>query len=206
MCMLIDHICVAFFSDVFFAGIIRDTIGRMAFPLFAFMLCDGFFHTKSKKNYLLNLFIFALISEVPYDLMFSGRIINIYDQNTIFTLFLSLLMLVIIDRFEGRLYIQLLLAAVFCAIGYFSHIDYSFYGIASIAIIYFFKFIPPHLACGFSCLPLLVGYKASGAFLACIPLFFYNKLPGKKSPAIKYGFYLFYPVHLIIILLIRYLL
>ena len=98
--MLVDHAAVVFFvasrevgrpllsADLY---IVLRCIGRLAFPLYAFLLAEGFFHTRSVEKYLLRLFLFGVMSEIPFDLAFRGVWLEGTYQNVYFTLALGLL-------------------------------------------------------------------------------------------------------------------
>ena len=84
---------------------ILRVIGRLAFPLFCFLLCEGFRKTKHLKRYIFNLFLFGLIAEVPFDLAFNGgNLIYLYGQNVFFTLLIGLLVLCGIRFFSEKEY------------------------------------------------------------------------------------------------------
>ena len=122
--MIIDHIGAVFFPDV----IIYRIIGRISFPLFAYQLTIGFKHTSNVNKYLLRLWIFALISQVPFTLLFDTTNLNIF-----FTLFLALFLLKMIDKKEY--------AWIF-PIGIISeliNVDYGMYGILLILLFYLFE-------------------------------------------------------------------
>ncbi len=95
--MLSDHM----WSTILPTQVWMTCIGRIAFPIFAFMLVEGYFHTRSFKKYLLRMLIFALISEIPFNLMMGG-IINPFDQNVMWTFLLALLGMKLMDKIKGR--------------------------------------------------------------------------------------------------------
>ena len=182
---------------------IIDRIGDLAFPLFCFMLIEGFQHTRSVKKYLTRLLIFALISEVPFDLTFYGELIHAAHQNTLFTLFIGLLVVSIINSLflaDNLNYIlrSLLMATVIgcgCLAARMLNVDYSFYGIVTIVILYFLRFDRRLQLFGGA---MSFTYKLS-AIPAFLILLMYNQKRGLK---LKYIFYAFYPLHLLIIYLI----
>lgn len=202
-CMLVDHVCGILFHTSYTAYLIRYSIGRLAFPLFAFMLCEGFFHTRNKSKYLLNLLITAVVSECFYDLGFDGQLFYPGKQNTIFTLLLSLIMLMIMEQFRDKFFIQIIIAAAFSAAAHYLRVDYGLWGVAAVAIYYFMYFAPYYISGFCACIPIICGFQTYSVLLVSIPLAFYNGKQGTKNNLIKYGFYLFYPVHLIVLVLIK---
>ena len=201
--MLIDHICYVFFEGSAAASIVRLTIGRVAFPLFAFMIVRGFIYTRSRLKYARNKLITALASELIYDSLFYRRLFYWQNQNIIFLLLLGLVMLCILEKLDRRLPVQLLVTAGFGAAAYFLKLDYSFWGILVIAVFYFTRNMPFYQSGLIACFPLAAGYGTIGAFLSVIPLYAYKETRGRFRTAGKYAFYLFYPVHLAVLLLIR---
>ena len=99
--------------------IMRRGIGRLAFPIYCFLLIEGFERTHSRAKYAFRLFLFALISEVPFDLAFHGQRVYLYYQNVFFTLLLGLLMMWAMKELEERVPIPVLrwagMGAVFLA-------------------------------------------------------------------------------------------
>lgn len=211
--MLIDHIGAAvvypliFESRYFefhrsFAGFSSEElleiyqwmrrIGRLAFPIYCFLLAEGYFHTKSPKKMAFRLFLFALVSEIPFDLAFQRIWFYPGHQNVFFTLGLGFLAVWGHDHFkkkspESPKGLLALLAAMGAA--HLLHTDYSWFGVGLIFIFYFWRERPLQcsLAAFFACL-----WQAA-ALLALIPIRLYN---GKRGSRIKYAFYLFYPLHL----------
>lgn len=70
-------------------------IGRISFVLFCYLAVESFMHTRSRRNYLLRLGGFAIVSEIPFDLAFSGKIIDRNSQNVFFTLFIGIFVLIV---------------------------------------------------------------------------------------------------------------
>lgn len=232
--MLIDHLTAVLVFPAFGAfswstGLyeVGRGIGRLAFPIFCFLLAEGFYYTRDRKKYLIRLLIFAAISEIPFDLAFSATVFDRYSQNVFFTLFLgglavSLLEYIEGDRGRGReaalprpknvfLRFIAILAVVFaCAIAAeFLNTDYSSAGVATIIIMYVLaerkKAADPvevkkanlfAFAVGVFVLGLTCGKSEYWAFADLIPLYFYN---GTRGRQMRYFFYAFYPVHLLII-------
>ena len=197
--MLADHLCLILFPDAAFTPYIRETIGRIAFPLFAYLICEGFIHTRSRTRYFITVAILAVVSEPLYDMAFSGVWLEFNNQNTVFTLLFGLFMIMLMDKFSMNYSVQIMLIAIFGTAAYFIRIDYSFWGIICIGAYYVMKKMPPCLAAGVAVTSLTVGYNSFGAYLALIPLFFYDKSRGTMPPALKYAFYVFYPAHLAVL-------
>ena len=129
--MFIDHVgYVIFNSSSWF-----NYIGRLSFPIFAFQISEGFVHTKNVKNYLLRLFIFAVLSQIPF-MCFLSLITNDFHLNVIFTLILGLLSIIVYNKNK------LLGIFVTIILGIFANItncDYGFYGVAITFLFYAFR-------------------------------------------------------------------
>lgn len=192
--MTIDHAgAVLFPSEYWFR-----CLGRISFPIFCFLIVEGFFHTRNLNRYLLRLGIFAFISEVPFDLAFSGRCLNLEHQNVFFTLFLSVIMLAALDRCREwpEKVVVLLIAMWLAVVGRF---DYSYRGLLLVFVFFVFR--------QYRCVSIVMGalwnflYQGTVqkyGMLAMIPIALYNGEPGKRM---KYFFYVFYPLHLTILYL-----
>lgn len=182
--------------------------GRLGFPIFCFLLVEGFYKTHDIKKYVLRLGLFALISEVPFDLCFNGSILEFHYQNVYFTLLLGLLTMIAFDRIDKKEWVaedmlnnvvKMLLSAAALVVGAgIAHVmktDYAAKGVLCIMVLYVFgKSKPLQIAAG--CVAFLWEVTAPLAF---IPIGFYN---GKRGLKIKYFFYAFYPVHLFLIWLV----
>lgn len=194
-------------------------IGRIAFVLFAFMASEGFGHTHSKEKYLLRLGVFALISEIPFDLAINGVFLETGGQNVYFTLFLGVLALYLTDKFRGRLVLQIFSVLLCCAAAVFLMTDYMLMGVLLIVTFYLFrksfrlKFLAGSIVIYFGTVALyIVTYWGMGfpirlyfegavlemfGLLAFIPIYFYSGEKGKQLP--KACYYLFYPLHLLLL-------
>ena len=160
--------------------IFRD-IGRAAFPIFCFLLLEGFRHTRSRFLYGRNLLLFALLSEIPWNLMFTNTL-RYERQNVFFTLFLGYL--------------------AFCAIEYFQTRP-SMRGYIFLLIMFYMRNDKPGQAILGSCW-LYYEWRASFAFLS---INLYNGKRGFiRGKSAKYFFYWFYPVHIIGLVILRQLL
>lgn len=183
-------------------------IGRLGFPIFCFLLVEGFQRTRDVRKYALRLGAFALVSEIPFDLCFSGKVLETGYQNVFFTLFLGLLTMVAFDWIAKREWaanknlnrvVKVVFSAVALAVGagvaHFLKTDYAATGVLCIMALYLFRKKKPfQIAAG--CIAFLWEVTAPLAF---IPIGFYN---GERGLKLKYFFYAFYPVHLLLIWLV----
>lgn len=211
--MVIDHASVIFLGPE--PNIWRG-IGRIAFPIFAFMIAQGAVHTKNKLLYAVRLLAFCFISEVPYDMAFHGTFLEFTGQNVYFTLFLGLISVYCLDFFrKNRLGVLGVITTVACGLGaHFLASDYGFMGVVVITLMYMFSTIKTgvrYLGFALSALvtvfvyifPLNIGIIPSQVYavFCVIPLALYNGKRGKKMN--KYFFYAFYPAHILILYLIK---
>ncbi len=189
----------------------RD-IGRMAFPIYCFLLVEGFRRTRNRSKYALRLGIFALVSEIPFDLAFSSKILELEYQNVFFTLLIGLLTMLGVSMVEhiprkttgviGQRVLQIWqwtmalgIVAVGSLVAEVCNVDYGAKGVLCIMLLYFLRNIKMLQLIG-GC----VSFVWDGvAPLAFIPLAFYN---GERGWKLKYLFYLFYPVHLLLLYLL----
>lgn len=172
-------------------------IGRIAFPIFCFLLVQGFLYTSSRKKYLIRLAVFAVISEIPFDLALKDQFFDFQYQNVYFTLLIGLLVMMLMEHFEHHTAIQMF--AVLCGmiIAELLKTDYGYHGILLISILYFFRF---HSSLQTFAGSLSLLWEAP-AILAFIPINLYNQ---KRGLSLKYIFYIFYPAHLLLLALIRF--
>ena len=147
--MLIDHTSVAYFGQT----TLFNVIGRIAFPIFAFQISEGYIHTKNLKKYLLRLFCFAIISQVPF-MLFDSMFTNNFSFNIFGTLFVGLLAILLYDKISNCSFeltkdkkFNLTINKIFgfipaILLGIVSEVccfDYGFWGVAIIFLFYFFK-------------------------------------------------------------------
>ena len=171
-------------------------VGRLAFPLFCFLLVEGFLHTRDRGKSGRNLLLFALMSEIPWNLSHGGHVYG-WSQNVIFTLFLGFLALCVVNRWEqqriGNRQLALRLFAII-ALSILSNADYGSCGIPFILLLYVLR----HnriLQAATGCTMLGMRWIAGLAF---IPMNMYNGQRGFiQGPLAKYAFYAFYPLHLL---------
>lgn len=230
--MLIDHIGAAFFyvftsgydGGAAFAGadVIYDVlrvVGRTSFPLFCFLLVEGFLHTRSVGRYLLRLLLFAVISEVPFDLAFNDTPWDLTMQNVFFTLLLGVLAMAAIrwgeqeqsqeDRSQTkqspmrrrklRRSVGWLLAALCMIAAYLLRTDYDARGVILILVLYVLR-RQRVMSCLAGYAVMCFGMLESWSFPAFFLIPHYN---GEKGHGAKYFFYVFYPVHLLVLAGIR---
>lgn len=174
-------------------------IGRIAFPIFCFLIAEGWIHTRSKVKYIRNLALFALLSEIPFNLMMNGTAACPGKQNVFVTLLLGLALLWVFDRKWKELWKALgFLTVATCVV--ILKADYGLAGAVLVLVLYALRKTPA-LRTVVS-YPLLSGGTA--AFCAFVPITMYNGKRGFiRSKWLKYGFYLFYPLHILVLLLIR---
>ena len=207
--MFIDHIGYVIFDGSSFF----NWIGRLAFPIFAFQISQGYIHTRNLKRYAIRLFIFALISQIPFTLFYKS-IFDTFAVNVIFTLLFGLIVYDKVNKILG-----LLVTICLAVIAQICDFDYGFYGVAIILLFYMFRNSKPLLIIFFSLATIIrYGYhiayylvetsiSPSIVFDFYIPLLIFTLISavftglynGKKGPDSKYLLYLFYPLHLLFI-------
>ena len=175
--------------------------GRLAFPFFAFLLVEGFLHTRHQKEYGLRLLAFAVLSELPFDLAIFGELFHWDYQNVIWTLFIAYLVMLGLKKFNRNLFLQLLCTAAGCGVAYVIRSDYGAVGVLTIVLLYWFRDTGLQKPIGL----VMAGLDSMDywcvAALAYLPIWFYNEQRGEERW--KYVFYVFYPAHLLILFGIR---
>lgn len=200
--MTIDH--TAEFLPVIYQKsellyVLMRTIGRIAFPVFAFLVVESFIHTRNRKHYARNLLITALISQVPWALVHGSGAFWLHG-NVCFTLLLGFLSLCIWEKLKGNRQI-IALVAVF-SVAYLLRVNYNFVGVGLILLLYVLR--------AHNGLRLLLGTcvivqkYTIGVVTGFTLLAMYNGKRGFiNGPVGKYSFYAFYPLHLLILFLLQ---
>lgn len=211
LAMLLDHINVALISgspdkasNLSFTALAFRSAGRLAFPIFCFLLVEGFYHTRDIKNYIGRMALFSVISEVPFDLAIFGRFVNWQDQNIYFTLLIGLLVMYGIQQVDKRYLglelgdlLKMAVIAAGCGMAFLLKSDYHIYGILFIVTLYLLRGNKNRQ----TIFGILMAACEFTAVLAFIPIWFYNGKAGKKR--FRYFFYWFYPAHLLVLGVLR---
>ena len=214
--MTIDHIGVVFGTP--FYNLLR-AVGRLSFPIFAFLLTEGYVHTRSFSKYFLRLLVLAVISEIIYDYVFYERFIYLGANNIFFTLALGLFTLFLLDKsrclvkkyFKDKIDLiiilpitYLLIVVIMGLIAEFLSFSYGMLGILIISFFYLFKNNFLLMVISVSISTLILGEPMQYfSLFSLILICFYNKKLGKKC---KMFFYLYYPLHILVLGLINMLL
>lgn len=220
--MLMDHMWATVVTNVPWLTV----IGRMAMPIFAFQIAEGFFRTHDRRRYLLRMLLFALVSEIPFNLMAGGRVFYPIHQNVMFTFLIALLLMSAMERFYAQkirfLFVSVACAAAAWILGIVTFVDYYHYGIFMVLLFYWSYRLPrlPAMAVQLAGLlyicdsmgGLVVPVELFGvthevgrqmaAILALIPIWLYSGRKGYSSKAVQYACYAFYPVHMLVLYVI----
>ena len=197
--MVTDHCTYYLMEHGMFLYEVMRCFGRIAFPVFAFLIAEGFRHTRNRKRYFLQLLGFAVISEVPWYLLNGAD----GTHNVLFTLALGVMALAAFETLKKD---GILCGAVILSIAGFatwSGVDYEWRGILMMVVFYLFgnvsnlSFPSGRKAQLFCAFPLVMHYGILGALLACLVIAYYDGTRGFiHGKVAKYGFYAFYPMHL----------
>lgn len=188
------------FAPVYWTDYALRQVGRLAFPLYCFLLVEGFCHTRSVRRYAGRLGLFALVSEVPFDLAFFAAGWQPAHQNVYFTLLLGLFALWWLRRYPagggfGGWLRSLAGLAACAAAAECLHTDYGAAGVVLIALFYLYRSMPMSR----SILAATVLYATPAAWLALPLTHWYNGRRGRTGPVAARLFYAFYPAHLLLL-------
>lgn len=202
--MIIDH-----YGAIFHSGVdLYRIIGRLAFPIYCFLLVEGYYHTKNLAKYAKRLFIFALLSEIPFDLAFYGEL-GFTHQNIFFTLFIGLGAMYFLDNKEKYNINDILILLISGTLAMLLSVDYNFIGIIYILSFYYTRNYPKNkrlitVALIIFITNLLTQSMIQQYALLALPIIYlYNGQLGPKNKLLQLLFYVAYPLHLIIFYLIK---
>ena len=200
--MVIDHIALYMMEH---GTVLYETmrcVGRIAFPVFAFLIAEGFIHTRSRYRYFFTLLGFAVISEIPWYLLNGAD----GTHNVMFTLALGVATLMVLENLLQRsMVLGFLWTLGMAGLASWLGVDYEWRGILVIVFFYLFNgfehYLPYSRGMQFFCtFVLMIHYGGIGAIMACMILYVYNGTRGFVQGSIaQYGFYAFYPIHLIVL-------
>lgn len=212
--MFIDHMGHTLFPGVMWLR----CIGRVAFPIFCFLIAEGCIYTHDRKKYALRLLVFALLSEIPFNLMTGGWVWNPYDQNVLWTLLAGALVCWLMDwALKKRTVWAFVLTGAVTVAAYWLlelvNTDYGGWGMLLVAMFYGIHRAPSGAAVKMIAQAfglVLFSIAVMGGVLsielwslwALVPIWLYNGQRGFSNKAVQYGFYAFYPVHILILSLI----
>lgn len=206
--MVIDHCAYYLMDGNTMAYEVMRCFGRIAFPVFAFLVAEGFAHTRNRMRYFISLLLFAAVSEVPWYLLNGAD----GTHNVMFTLALGVSALAVFERLREHRILCCFFILLTAWLATWLGTDYEWRGVLLIVVSYLFGIIrsmntPIILRRMMQLLfvfPLMMHYGIIGALLACAVIFLYDGTRGFiHGNVAKYGFYAFYPVHLITILIIN---
>ena len=214
--MLLDHTWATVWSVPWFT-----MVGRLAFPIFAFQVAEGFFHTSSRKKYIHRMLLFALISEIPFNLLAAGSISYPFHQNVMFTFLIALLLMSWMERAKERKGRFAAVTAVCVVLAYLlgllSFVDYYHYGVFMVLLFYWthgLRFgwivqLAGMLYINYAMGGLQIRLQLFGqtveigqqmlAVLALIPIWMYDGRQGYRSKTVQYLCYAFYPAHMLVL-------
>lgn len=205
--MFIDHYGAIFQNDVD----IYRIIGRIAFPIYCFLLVEGYFHTKDVKKYAQRLFIFAIISELPFDLAFYNKL-GFEHQNIFFTLFIGLVTIHFLDneKYNNNNNNNIIIIIISIIMSSIFSIDYGAVGIIYILSFYFtrdYTKLKKLYVIGLTMfiVNLIFTTTIQQFSLLSLPIiYFYNYELGSNNKFIQKFFYVAYPLHLLLFYLVYY--
>ncbi len=221
--MLVDHIASAYVPTTRLLGQCMHVFGRLTGPGMALLLAEGYQYTRNRKKYAIRLFVFSLISWVPYSLRTFNRFpyFGLDMFGVIWTLFLAFITIWMWDKLKIHKAIKVVLVVLFCALSLFG--DWSIFAVLwahfayinrdnekrkwiSFGIIAAVESILAMVFAGVSDGRFwLEAYQLGVVLVPIVFIFFYNGEPGSRHPFHKWFFYVFYPLHILVLYLLRFL-
>ena len=225
--MLCDHL----WGTIVPANDWLTCIGRISFPIFAFMIVEGYFHTKNLRKYVCRLLVFAILSEIPFNLALGSRLFYPIHQNVLWSFLISIGLIHWNEKAKKtkKLWIQIVVGFVTIVLGYIvgliTMVDFYHAGTLTVLVFYFFKqrkwwsymgqfvclwYINMEMLGGFSYEISFLGntyyiVRQGFALLALIPIWLYRGKQGFHNKWLQYFYYAFYPLHLLILGIVKFL-
>ena len=225
VCMLCDHL----WATIIPGNDWLTCIGRIAFPIFAFLIVEGYFHTHNLKKYVSRLFLFARLSEIPFNLLMGSRFFYPIHQNVLWTFLIGIVLIHWNEKVKKknncllRIIVGMVSIILAFILGLLFMVDYYQAGVITVLVFYFFRgrkwwnFLAQFLLLVYINIEILSGYsyeihlfgntyylvRQGFALFAFIPIWLYRGKQGPYNKVIKYIYYAFYPVHLLFLVLIR---
>ncbi|MGM9942213.1 MAG: TraX family protein [Bulleidia sp.] len=220
-CMTCDHAWALLFPQCEWL----TWIGRIAFPVFAFLIVQGYKHTSDLKRYMKRMLVFALVSEIPFNLMYGSSVFYPFHQNVLWTFLIALCAMTCMDRIKGKYSrwisggLCALITLVSFVLGYGMMSDYFGAGVLTVLVFYFLKGntwierIGQLICLAWINLELLGGYyvpveiagfqvdiiQQGFALVALIPIWLYRGRQGYHAKWFQYFCYAYYPVHMLVL-------
>ena len=205
-------------------------IGRLTFPIYAFMIVEGYFHTKNLKKYVGRLLIFAILSEIPFNLAMGSRLFYPIHQNVLWSFLISIGLIhwnekVKVKKLWKRILVGFASILIGSIVGIITFVDYYHAGILMVLVFYFFRhkkwwcYLGQFICMWYINCDMLGGLqyemnvlgqtyfisRQGFALLALIPIWFYKGKQGYHSKTLQFIYYAFYPVHLLILGILKFL-
>ena len=225
ICMLCDHL----WGTIIPGNDWLTCIGRITFPIFAFLLVEGYFHTKDIRKYASRLLLFAVLSEIPFDLAMGSSVFYPVHQNVLWSFLISLGLIHLNEKAKAthKLWKRILVGGMTVLlgsiIGIITMVDYYHAGILMVLVFYFFRqkkwwsYIGQFVCLWYINMEILGGFgyefqlwgqtffftRQGLALLALIPIWLYRGKQGYHNKITQYACYVFYPLHLLVLGLIK---
>lgn len=221
--MLLDHMWATVIPDNQW----MTAVGRLAFPIFAFMVAEGFYYTHNVRKYVLRMLTFAIVSEIPFNLMYGGSWIWPFNQNVMWTFLIAIACMHLIEKVKKKkVWISIPVIALICVSGFLlgtiTFVDYHGFGVLTVLVFYLFRgrrwyhylaqfagmtaihwFLIGGQYYDISVFGLSMSIPHQGLALLSLPLiWWYRGKQGPHNKVIQYSFYAFYPVHILILCIV----
>lgn len=210
--MLLDHIK---YSGPIFENFLTEYLGRLSFPLFAFLIAEGYSHTSNLKKYYKRLFVFGLISQIPF-MLFRMLVGEWKMLNIMFTLLLGLCCITAYDKIKKK-YISIPIVMLIIFLGEIVRVDYGWLGVITVFVMYLLRNKKMFLPLVYGIIIFVYYYSIVGSkyifmkeyvllmLFTWASTFIINGYNGEKGRSMKYFFYWFYPIHMLGVYLLHFI-